>query len=329
MTTEQDLVRAVEHALRAPSVHNTQPWRWRIRGERAELFADPHRHLIATDPDGRDLVLSCGAALHHLQVALAAAGYAASVARQPDPEQRDLLARIRIGPGPGDPEDARLFPAVKARRTDRRRMSHRPVPAAAVQRLIEQALRHGALLVHVANGPMRDRLSRVLADAAAEQATVRGYPAELEQWSRRYAGSRDGISAGSVSAPPPGLPGPWPLRPFPRYGLPQPRQVPAHAVPDDAAEFVVVATAEDSVTDRLRAGEAASAVLLAATVAGLATTPLSQGIEVPHARESVRQEVLRIPDTPQLLIRIGWPATHAAELPPTPRRGLDVVLLPA
>jgi len=105
--------------------------------------------------------------------------------------------------------------------------------------------------------------------------------------------------------------------------------VPVHSVPDDAAEFVVITTVEDTITDRLRAGEAASAVLLAATVAGLATTPLSQGIEVPHAREAVRRDVLHVPETPQLLIRVGWPAMHAAELPPTPRRGLEVVLLPS
>jgi nitroreductase len=329
MTADLDLVRAVEHALRAPSVHNTQPWRWRIRRHGVELFADPHRHLSATDPDRRDLVLSCGAALHHLQVALAASGHAARVVRQPDPEQRDLLARVQVGPGPGDPDEARLFPAVATRRTDRRRMSHRPVTAGAMRHLTDQARRHGALLVQVANGPMRERLAVVLAEAAAEQAAVPGYAAELEQWTRRYAGAHDGVSAGSVAAPPAGLPGPSPLRPFPRYGLPQPRQVPVHSVPDDAAEFVVIATVGDSVTDRLRAGEAASAVLLAATLAGLATTPLSQGIEVPHAREAIRREVLRVPETPQLLIRVGWPATHAAELPPTPRRDLDAVLLPS
>jgi hypothetical protein len=63
---------AVEQALRAPSVHNTQPRRWRITPSGIELHADGDRHLAATDPDRRDLVLSCGAALHHLQVALAA-----------------------------------------------------------------------------------------------------------------------------------------------------------------------------------------------------------------------------------------------------------------
>ncbi|MDT7613701.1 MAG: hypothetical protein QOF00_1148, partial [Pseudonocardiales bacterium] len=72
MSSAPDLAAAVTRALCAPSVHNTQPWRWRIRTAAAELHADPRRQLDATGPDRRDLVISCGAALHHLQVALAA-----------------------------------------------------------------------------------------------------------------------------------------------------------------------------------------------------------------------------------------------------------------
>ncbi|GAA3223599.1 hypothetical protein GCM10017691_10710 [Pseudonocardia petroleophila] len=79
------LAAAVERALWAPSVHNTQPWRWRFTASGIELHADPARHLTATDPDGRDLVLSCGAALHHLRVALAAAHLSAHVHRSPHP----------------------------------------------------------------------------------------------------------------------------------------------------------------------------------------------------------------------------------------------------
>jgi len=90
----------------------------------------------------------------------------------------------------------------------------------------------------------------------------------------------------------------------------------------------VLATPSDGPLDRLRAGEALSAVLLAATRLGLATTPLSQALEVDAIRKELRHQVLHIPEYPQLIIRIGWPATAAAELPPTPRRGLSSVLLP-
>ncbi len=92
--------------------------------------------------------------------------------------------------------------------------------------------------------------------------------------------------------------------------------------------MLVITTPGDDVPDRLRAGEATSAVLLAATRLGLATTPLSQGVEIDATRRAIQQDVLHVPEHPQLLIRIGWPATAAEELPVTPRRDLRSVLLP-
>jgi nitroreductase len=329
MSQTADVGMAVEHALRAPSVHNTQPWRWRICPEAVELHTDWNRHLPATDPDRRDLVLSCGAALHHLQVASSAQGLAVEVDRLPDPENFGHLATVAIRQGPADPADPALFPAIHRRRTDRRRMSHRPVPAVHLRTLVEHARRAGALLVPVTGAAMRQRLTAALTEAAHRQEFTPGYIAELQLWTRRYAGARDGVSAATVAQPPAGLMGEPPLRRFPRGQLSQPRQLPGHGRADDAAELLVIATADDDPLDWLRAGEATSAVLLAATHMGLATTPLSQAVEVEMSRRELQQEVLHVPEHPQLIIRVGWPASGAAELPVTPRRDLSSVLLPA
>jgi nitroreductase len=317
---------AVEHALRAPSVHNTQPWHWRIRPEAVELHADWNRHLPATDPDRRDLVLSCGAALHHLQVACAARGLAVEVDRLPDPEDTGHLATVAIRPGPGDSADAALFPAIHRRRTERRRMSHRPVPAGHLRSLAEQAHRVGALLVPVTGTPMLQRLTAALTEAAHRQEFTPGYGAELQLWTRRYAAARDGVSAANVA---PRLTEASPLRRFPRTQLSQPKQPPGHGPADDAAELLVIATAGDDPLDWLRAGEATSAVLLAATRMELATTPLSQAVEAELSRRELRNKVLNVTEHPQLIIRVGWPASGAAELPVTPRRDLSSVLLQA
>jgi nitroreductase len=93
---EATLFRALESAVRAPSVYNSQPWRWRVDPAIGiDLFADHDRHLITIDTDGRDLLLSCGAALEHLVVALAGLGWSAQVDRFPDPEDSDHLARVQ------------------------------------------------------------------------------------------------------------------------------------------------------------------------------------------------------------------------------------------
>jgi len=329
MSQSADLAEAVERALRAPSVHNTQPWLWRMRPGVVELHADWNRHLPATDPDRRDLVLSCGVALHHLQVALAARGLATHVNRLPEPQDPGHLATITIRPGTGDVADAALFPGIDRRRTERRRMSHRPVPLSHVKTLAEQASRTGAVLVPVTGPAMRQRLTAALTEAAHTQAHTPGYGAELQLWTRRHAEGRDGIPAGNVPPPTVGPLGSSPLRRFPPGQLNQPRQPPGRGPADDAAELLVIATPGDDQLDRLRAGEATSAVLLAATRLGLATTPLSQALEVDITRQAVQLEVLHVPEHPQLIIRVGWPATAATELPATPRRDLRSVLLRA
>jgi Nitroreductase family len=325
MTRDSDLATAVEQALRAPSVHNTQPWRWRLLTNGVELHADRGRHLAATDPDGRDLVLSCGAALHHLRVALAVRGLSTAVARVPDPENTDHLATVTLAAGPPDRADGVLFGEIDRRRTDRRRMSHRPVPAEHLDELVAQARRAGADLVPVTGSHLRGRLVAALADAAERQRWTPGYPAELQLWTRRTAGSHDGVGVASI-APPPDVG--VPLRAFSPHGrLTQPRLAPGRGDGDDAATLVVVVTGNDRAADRLRAGEALSAVLLTATRLRLATTPLSQATEVAEAREAVAR-VLGAAGEPQILVRVGWPASTAEDLPVTPRRDLHSVLLP-
>jgi hypothetical protein len=328
MSPTPQLAAAVEHALRAPSVHNTQPWRWRIDNADGvvELFADGGRHLSATDPEGRDLLISCGAALDHLVVALAHAGLQSTIRRFPDPENSTHLATVTVsGTNDGDDADRTdLFRAIHRRHTDRRRFSHRPVPPGLVQDLVVAAARADVLLVPVQHA--RERFAAVLVDAADRQRWTPGYPGELRIWTRRYGGARDGIPSSAIAQPLTGLSGPSGLRRFPNAQLAQPLPPAGHGLPDDASVFLVLATTDDRAEDRLRAGEALSTVLLTATRAGLATTPLSQATEVAASRDLLRQAV-GIPEQPQLVLRIGWPATHAAELPDTPRRDLASVLV--
>ena len=95
-------------ACRAPSVHNTQPWRWRVHGDRVDLFADYRRQLVYADPVRRDLLVSCGAALHHLQVVCAGLGWAARVHRLPDPGEERHVAGVVLKPRAASSTDRNL-----------------------------------------------------------------------------------------------------------------------------------------------------------------------------------------------------------------------------
>jgi hypothetical protein len=343
MTRNSDLVTAVEDSLKAPSVHNTQPWHWRLGRDHVELHADRGRQLTATDPEGRDLVLSCGAALHHLRVALAARGLGCTVTYlpgtyrpgtyRPGPENGDLLATVTLTAGPPDPVAAALYGQIGRRHTDRRRLSHRPVPAEVLAELAEQARHAGAELVPVTDSATRERLVSAFREAAARQRFAPGYEAELQLWTRRTTGARDGIGPGNIPTP---LEAGLPLRTFGEHGQltqPHPASGPDTAdTPDtdavDAAELMVIVSEGDGTADRLRAGEALSAVLLHATRLRLATTPLSQATEVAQARAAISR-ALQTARQPQILVRVGWLGASAGDLPATPRRDLWSVLLPS
>lgn len=110
------LYEAARVACLAPSIENSQPWRWRIRGNTLELHADRSSQLTATDPEGRLMIVSCGAVLHHATVVLAALGAAATVERIDDPADPDLLARLTlIGHHQVTAEDMRLHHALRTR----------------------------------------------------------------------------------------------------------------------------------------------------------------------------------------------------------------------
>ncbi|MEK6439875.1 Acg family FMN-binding oxidoreductase [Pseudonocardia sp. T1-2H] len=313
------LQHAVELALQAPSVHNTQPWCWRIGADRVELFADRNRQLTGTDPDGRDMLISCGAALHHLQVALAGLGVATETDRLPDPESRDHLATVRTRSGAPNRADAALFGQLGRRHTDRRPYAQEPVSTAALRAMVDRASGFGTVLQAVTDPAAAARLHVVLAEAATSQPHRPGYLSELLTWTHRYANAHDGIPATSV--PPRDAYTASYLRRFPSG-----QQAADPAFGPDGGLLLVLATARDDVPSAVQAGEAMSAVLLTATRSGLATAPLSQALEISATRERIQMEALRIPEYPQLIIRVGHPPADSAPLEATPRRPLRSVL---
>jgi len=139
------LTQAAFAALEAPSIQNTQPWRWRINENQAELYADRARQLMDTDPDGRLLLISCGAAVHHAAIALSAEGLGVAVIHFPDPGNPDLLAVLRyIRPITRSLAAERLRRAIAVRRSDQRPFADRPVPDEQIELLRGAAETAGA-----------------------------------------------------------------------------------------------------------------------------------------------------------------------------------------
>jgi nitroreductase len=304
-------------ATRAPSIHNTQPWRWRVGAERLDLYSESERQLQTTDPDGREETVSCGVALHHCAVALASLGWQAKVSRIPDPAAPRHLATIETQPYPPDQADIALAAAIPRRRTDRRAYSAWPVPGGDIAQMAARAARHGVMLRQV--GAI-DKMRAIVAQAVWDHSTNDDYMRELTTWSGRY-GSVAGVPA--RSAPPPDPSAPIPGRVFAGPGLAQPPDV---SSADDSAAILALGTAKDDRLAQLRAGEATSAVLLTATAMGLACCPITEPLEIPETRNAVRADVFGSSGYPQMLLRVGWAPVNADPLPATPRRELSDVV---
>jgi nitroreductase len=309
---EPETIRTVlSLAMRAPSVHNSQPWQWRVGPSSLHLYADDRRHLPNTDPDRRDMLVSCGAALHHCTVALAALGWQAMIRRFPDPTDSAHLAVIEARPLAAGELDITLAAAITRRRTDRRNYSSWPVPGGDIALLGARAARAGVMLRQL---DLLPHLTDIVARSVRKHAADVDYLGELSTWSGRY-GSLAGVPA--HNAPVPDQHATLPARVFAGPVLAQPSETPAT---EDNAVLLALGTETDDDLARLRAGEATSLVLLSATAMGLATCPVTEPLEIGETREAVREDVFGASGYPQMMVRIGWAAVNADPLPATPRR---------
>ena len=319
----QALREALRRAELPPSGQDPQPWLFRLDGpDVLELHLDRSRVLSVADPDRREAVISCGAALFRVRVALHATGHAGRVQLLPDPLDPDLLARIRLGPSHApSPADGTLALAI-----------HEGQPGD----LAGQAGDDGGIAPHV--------LSLLLGAARLEQAwlgfvetpvlrralaglVIAAHRRQRDDPRRRRehifrAHQNEGTRSDSLPAAYPGSPG------FLSYlGLPVPRSVgrdPAidarvHRWVERAATIAVLTTRGDRRADWLVAGQALARVLLTAHASGVAASYLNQPVQVPEFRPRIGELVRAASDpgvpgrrggmpadaVPQIVLRLG------------------------
>lgn len=308
----------IRSACRAPSVHNTQPWRWHVDGTRIELRADHDRQLAISDPDGRNLTISCGAALHHLAVASAGVGRALEVDRLPDDDDPDLLAVAELGRvtavGPADTE---MLEALERRVTDRRRFTSWPVPEERLDKLAIDDDRFGTRIVALHGEATRHTLEQLVDRAMEVQGRDSRYADEQRQWTGRT--SPDGIPLASLP------PQEHVAERRDRFDRMVERAADANSL-ERSDGVMAICTTRDDVRAWLGAGEALSALWLRTTIAGLSLVPLSQVIEVEETRQALFDQLFFAMARPQILVRIGWQEVGRTPLPLTPRRPLDEVI---
>lgn len=341
----------VRYAVLAPSKYNSQPWLFECHDDSLDLICDRSWAFQVTDPESRELILSCGAALLNLRLAAQHLGHPAMVETFPCPGDRYLLARIRLAGGPqnGGPNrllkpgaaedcgcqsperqpafrssDGELFGAIRKRRTHRGCFRNGAPPEGLVARCCEAAVKSGAWLYVIRDGRTRHALSDLVTRADREQMANRAFRRELARWIHPARGkAKDGLSAAVF-----GLRRPldW-LSPgvsLLLWTINWGRVIAARdrELAESSPVLAVLGTTNDTPQAWLAAGQALEAVLLQATVAGVGASFLNQPIEVEHLRNELPSVIGR-GGFPQILLRLGY----CGRARRTPRRPAREVLI--
>jgi hypothetical protein len=299
-------------ACRAPSLHNTQPWHFSVSGDAIEMEADASRQLLV-DPDGREMIISCGAALYGLRLAVRSLGYLPEVELLPGPGRRQPLARVRLGrAAPVAADERKMLTAVPHRHTHRGPFEADPLPAGLLARLRDDAQAEGATLTDIDPGSGGQELMALLAASGRRQDRDPRSRAETWRWSRDATSpDRDGVPAHAFPAEPSREAGRLPQRDFDLgrgLGL-LPAGGPAAPV------MAVLFTPGDGEEDWLHAGQALQRLLLHAASQWVFASLNTQPLEDTATRALIRNR-LALPGAPQMLLALGVSRTAH----PTARR---------
>jgi hypothetical protein len=297
--TDEDRSELIRAAVTAPSMHNTQPWKFRFAGTVIEVHRDRERELPAEDPDSRGLHLALGAAVFNLRVGASHLGYGAQARYLMDPQRHDLVAELELTVGgPEAVQLSALHPYLTERRTNRNPYLDTRVTDDVRNLLRLDAELEGAALEWVENPARLHWLRQTIADADLEDDYDENRTAERRRW---VGGQRsaEGIPRSALGPRPHSRTAP--VRDF--AATPADSNRPAASF-EKTPQLAVLSTRRDGPADWLRAGQAMQRVLLDATAHGVATSLLTQAIEHRELRWLLR-DPLGAWNRPQTVIRFG------------------------
>jgi hypothetical protein len=274
------------------------------------------------DPEDRELIISCGAALRFLRAALTHFGQGSRLTLLPERDQPDLLARVTLEePIPPTERDHALFLAITGRRTNRFPFEPREVPEVFLGRARNQTEKDGAWLQTLTDEADRAALAELIAEGDQAQLADRRFRRELAAWVHsNRSSSRDGMPGyahgiGDLAS----AVGPLIIRTF---DVGDGRAARDRQLALGSPALAVLWTEEDSPRAWLRAGQGLAGALLSLQSDGLSVSYLNQPIEIAELRDRVRT-LLGREGEPQLILRLGY----GRPCRPTPRRSVAEVLL--
>lgn len=301
--TDDEVGILLSSAVHAPSMHNTQPWRFELHGQVVDVLIDRERVLPAEDPAGRLIRIGLGAAALNVRVAAAMLGHETTFAFAPDPARPDVVARIFLSEHRGvDTELGRLYRQLSRRHTYRGPLAATEVPERVVAKLRE-AVRSERAELRLLDEAEYGRLGGLLREADDLDLRDEDRLHERQRW---IGGDRDTDGVPDSA-----------LGPLPAHSA-FTRDLSAGFDSDHRSEAVferrpllaVLATEEEDERSWLRAGMALQHLLLVTTSYDLVASFVNQPLEHPQTRGKIR-ELIGGRHWPQVILRLGYPAHDA------------------
>ncbi|GHO48734.1 Acg family FMN-binding oxidoreductase [Ktedonospora formicarum] len=317
-TISEQLNFLLRYAVLAPSEYNSQPWLFQVYNQTIDVYADYSRRLPTVDPEGREVLISCGAVCVNLRLALHHFGHQEMIDFFPDPAVMNLIARITIAARrERAEEDQRLFHAISQRHTNREAFSPQAVPSSLLEILKKEAGHEGAWLYVVSEEDERQYLIDLIVEGSRKQWANMAFRSELAHWVRAKP-APDGIPA---FAHPRGSSHPFLARTI-DFGWFEERRIQQQLQPPSTA-LAILGTFGDSSSDWLLAGHALERVLLTAAADGVQASFFNQPIEVPEMCPRLSALLDRF-SFPQMILRLGYGPSVMS----VPRRSSEEMVVP-
>lgn len=315
----------LNYAILAPSNHNTQPWRFKLGLGDVKLYADRTRALPVADPYDRELIISCGAALFHLRLAICYFGHKDDIYLFPDAIDRDLLAQVHLGPPRRlKPDEQAMFHAILRRHTNRLPFEQRIPPADLLKSLRNASADEDAALFLIEDEAQRKKAAELVCQGDRAQMASPAFRRELAAWIHpSRSATSDGIPAYGYGLNEL-LDFATPAYAFALRTFDLGKGLAAHdrKLVEGSPVLAVLNTATDTVEAWLSAGQALARVLLLACAHGVSASFMNQPLEIEELRREFR-EALGLTGFPQILLRLGY----GPETQPTPRRDVREMLM--
>lgn len=321
----------LNYAILAPSTYNEQPWIFLLKRDKIEIYIDRSRILSVVDPDGRQMAISCGVAVHFLKRALHYFGYQGDIAYFPEDPTGDLVATIGLGEVKETTnEDREMFHAIFTRRTNRNQFdSDRSISQDILRELIhtvEEINGQNVWAASYSQSSNKRKLAQLVKEADKRQRVDKSFAAERASWIHPYRkSSNDGMPTYALTA--------TQLLKKGNVRLVGKHSSSESELAGSSSALFIIGTSTDDFKSWVLAGEALGRILLLTTKHGIQHSYLSQVLEIPSIRRKVaalvekidnveeEEEILELTASchPQIILRLGYGSSVSK---PTPRKAV-------